>query len=182
MNKVFVFVVLVFLGQALGQSVVRPSLKFSPLERTIIRGVISQYKKECGYVSVINESKVSEIQNSFSTLDKKSNMSYVDCMDQYLGQMVGAHSIYKKLCDEVTTEKKKIKDIDLSRIFRTIKRFEGGIRPYHEKLNDCLVRNEAPKEVIRSYSDFEMNSKILSQKIREVDTAPPFRENRVDFR
>lgn len=156
--------------------------RFTPLDRTIIQGVLSQFKKECSYVSTTNDAKLIEIQTLFRQSLKDFSKDQVECFEQYIGQIVGAQNIYKGICDELTVEKISVPDSDLSRQFINIRKFENGIRPFHEKLNDCLVRRGVESEYIVEYSDFEKNSKILSQKIREADTQPPFRENRVDFR
>lgn len=171
------FIVL-FSFPSLGQS----SRRFTPLDRTIIQGVMTQFRKECGFVSTLNDAKLIEIQNSFRENSKIFTKEQNECFDQYLGQIVGAQNIYKNICDEITPLNKTYADSELSRIFVNVRKFEGGIRPFHEKLNDCLVRKGVETALIVGYVDFEMNSRTLSKKIREVNTQPPFRENRVDFR
>lgn len=156
--------------------------KLTPLDRTIIYGIIKQFKKECGFTSSLNQQKVLEIQDSLSKNKQKMNMEQVECFDQYLGPIVGIQRIYANLCDEVTSMPKQKPDSDLARIFIGVKKFESGLRPLHEKLNDCLIHRALGQEFLVKYIDHEKNSKVFSKKIRELNTAPPFRENRVDFR
>lgn len=159
------------------------SARFNGLDRTIARGSLKQFKKECSYIGTINDSKILEIQASFKEEQKqKLTNEQTECYNQYLGQIVGAHNIYKSICDEITPQEERFNDKELARLFVNVRKFEGGIRPYHEKLNDCLLRRSAASEFIIEYSDFEKNSRVLSRKIKETNVNPPFRENRVEYR
>ena len=159
------------------------SARFNGLDRTIARGSLRQFKKECSYIGTINDSKILEIQGSFKEEQKqKLTKEQTECYNQYLGQIVGAHNIYKSICDEITPQDERFNDKDLARLFVNVRKFESGIRPYHEKLNDCLLRRSAASEFIIEYSDFEKNSRVLSRKNKEINMNPPFRENRVEYR
>ncbi len=160
----------------------KKELRFSPLDRTIIYGIIENFQKECSFISNVNNAKIQEIQSTYFANKESLKTNDLSCFEQHLSQIAGIQIIYKQVCEEVSSNKKSFKDVDLARIFLNIKKFESGIRPAHEKLNDCLTRSRASANIIVNFSDFEMNSRALMQNLRSLDLNPPFRNNRVEFR
>jgi hypothetical protein len=73
-------------------------------------------------------------------------------------------------------------DKDLARIFINVRKYESGIKSYHEKLNECLLRKGASSKDTIAFSDYEKNTRTLSKKIREINIEMPFRENSVNYR
>lgn len=159
-----------------------PELRFTPNERVIINSVINQFKRECGHIAVLDEAKIKEIQEYYQS--KKDSMveDQRNCYGEFLSQLVGTHNIHRQTCDGVTPKKHYGKDKDLARVFLNVRKHHLGIRTYHEKLNDCLIRKGAPSKEMILFSDFEKNSRTLSKKIREIKLDAPFKENSVNYR
>lgn len=157
-------------------------LRFTSNERTIINSVIKRFQRECGHIGILDDGKLKEIQSLYQ--EKKDTMAddIRNCYGEYLSQLVGTHSIYKQTCDDITPKTRFGSDKDLARIFINVRKYETGIKAYHEKLNECLLRKGAsPKETI-AFSDYEKNGRTLSRKIREINVEIPFRENSVNYR
>jgi hypothetical protein len=157
-------------------------IRFSSNERTIINSVTNQFKRECGHVTILDESKLKEIQDYFQSNKTQMAEELKACYGEFLSQLVAIHNIHRQTCDEITPKKDFGKDKDLARIFVNVRKYQNGIRTYHEKLNECLTRKGAnPKQIIGT-TDFEKNGRILSQKIRNIDVQMPFKESSVSYR
>jgi hypothetical protein len=157
-------------------------IRFSENEKSIINSVVNQFRRECGHASVLDASKLREIQDFYQNKKEEMPEPIKNCYGEYLSQLVGTHNIHQQTCDEITPKKNLGKDKDLARIFINVKKFQTGIRNYHEKLNECLIRKGADSKYIIALTDFEKNGRILSKKIREVNVQMPFKENSVDYR
>lgn len=158
------------------------SQRFSSNEKTIISSVIEQFKKECGHIAVLDESKLREIQNFYQTKRDEMSEDIKVCYGEFMSQLVGTHNVHKQTCDEITPKKNYGKDKDLARIFVNVRKYQTGIRSYHEKLNECITRKGGSSKDIVAFTDFEKNGRTLSKKIREVNVTQPFRENSVNYR
>lgn len=156
--------------------------RFSSNERTIINSVIVQFKKECGHIAILDESKLRDIQNFYQTQSNTMIEDVKKCYGEFMSQLVGTHNVHKQTCDEVTPKKSFGKDKDMARIFVNVRKYQTGIRSYHEKMNECILRKGGSSKDIVSYTDFEKNGRTLSKKIREVNVGQPFRENSVEYR
>lgn len=144
--------------------------------------MINQYKRECGHIAILDESKLKSIQDFYQSKKDEMSDDVRNCYGEYLSQLVGTHNIHQSTCDEITPKKKFGKDKDLARLFVNVRKYSSGIKVYHEKLNECLVRKGAdPKEII-AFTDFERNGRTLSKKIREVNVQMPFKENSGRYR
>lgn len=157
-------------------------LRFTSNERTVINSVIKQFQRECAHIATLDEGKLKEIQNFYQ--NKKAAMSedIKNCYAEHLSQLVGTHNIYKQTCENIAPRVQTRMDKDLARIFINVRRYESGIKSYHEKLNECLLRKGAdPKDTV-AFSDYEKNGRALSKKIREINIEMPFRENSVNYR
>jgi hypothetical protein len=157
-------------------------IQYSENERAIINSVINQFKRECGHTAVLDESKLQEIQDFYQSKRKTMAEELKNCYGEYLSQLVGTHNIHQQTCDEITPKKDFGEDKTLARIFINVRKYQTGIRNYHEKLNECLVRKGAEPKQIIPLTDFEKNGRTLSKKIREVDVQMPFKENAVHYR
>lgn len=157
-------------------------IRFSSNERIIINSVINQFKRECGHTAVLDETKLKEIQDFYQTKKDSLSEDLKNCYGEYLSQLVAIHNVHQQTCDEVTPKKTYGKDKDFARIFINVRKFQNGIRVYHEKLNECLVRKGADSKQVIAITDFEKNGRALSKKIREVEVQMPFKENSVDYR
>src|SRR3989344_6837780 len=118
-------------------------IRFSSNERTIITSVIDQFKRECGHTAVLDETKLKEIQDFYQANKDSLNQDLKNCYGEYLSQLVAIHNIHQQTCNEVTPKKNYGKDKDFARLFTNVRKFQNGIRIYHEKLNECLVRKGA---------------------------------------
>lgn len=156
--------------------------RFSANEKAIINSIITQFKKECGHITILDEAKLKEIQDLYQVKKDELSQDVRNCYGEYLSQLVGTHNIHRETCDEVTPKKRFGKEKDLARLFINIKKYQSGIKAYHEKLNECLLRKSADPKDIVAFSDYEKNSRALSKKIREIETRAPFRENSVNYR
>ena len=96
--------------------------------------------------------------------------------------VIATHNIYQQTCDEVTPKKTLGSDADMARLFANIHKYQNGIRTYHEKLNECLIRNGAQRNLLLVYPDYEGNNRLLSRKLRDMDLSQPFKDNGVEFR
>lgn len=157
-------------------------MAFSSYERTIIYSIINHFKRECSHVSALDGAKIKEIQGHFQSKKAEMNEDLKKCYGEFLSQMVGTHNIHKQTCDEVTPERKVRRDRDLARLFVNVRKYEYGIKSYHERLNECLIRKGANTKDLVPFSDYEKNARTLSKKIREVDLSQPFKENSVNYR
>lgn len=175
-SKVFLLVILISIP------LYAQNQKFSSNEREIIRSVIAQFKKECSHVSVLDDSKLREIQNFYDSKRESMSEDVRACYGEYLSQLVGTHNVHRKTCDTITPKKNYGKDKDLARIFVNVRKYNNGIRSYHEKLNECITRKGRSDKDIVSYTDLEKNGRTLSRKIRELDLKAPFKENSVEYR
>ena len=157
------------------------STRFTGREKIIIYDIIAQYKKQCAHISLMDEAKLSEIQETY--VKDKENLSFEqsECYDTYLSQIAGGHRIYEDLCNEVTPLKSYGTDKNLARIFANIRKYETGIRPYQEKLGDCLTRTSLDNKMDQPV-DYGASLRVISKKIRELNTKLPFKENNVDLR
>lgn len=164
------------------ESIFAQDLKFEGRDRIIIRSVIGQFKKECGHVSLIDQGKLEEIQRVYTENKDTMDVSQNECYGTYLSQIVGGLTIYRELCDELTPKNKYGNDRSLARIFSNIRKYESGIKPFHENLNDCLIRNDAGVKIIVKAPDYESTLRELSRKIRLLNSELPFKENNVDLR
>lgn len=174
--KLFLFI---FLSSSLACA---QGMRFSANEKIIIYSVVDQFKKECGHIAVLDESKLKEIQNFYQSRRDSMTEDLKGCYGEFLSQLVGTHNIHNQTCNDITTKKNYGKDKDLARIFVNVRKYQSGIRSYHEKLNECLVRKGGTSKDIVSYTDFEKNGRTLSRKIRETNVQMPFRENSVNYR
>lgn len=157
-------------------------LRFTSNERTIINSVIKQFQRECGHISNLDESKLKEIQNFYQIKREAMSDDVKNCYVEYLSQLVGTHNIYGQTCESITSQTQFGADKDLARIFINVRKYESGIKSYHEKLNECLLRKGAsPKDTV-AFSDYEKNGRTLSKEIREISIEMPFRENSVNYR
>lgn len=157
-------------------------IRFSSNQRIIINSVVDQFKRECGHAAVLDESKLNEIQTFYQNNKETMEEELKACYGEYLSQLVAIHNIHQQTCDEVTPKKNYGKDKDLARLFVNVRKYQTGIRTYHEKLNECLVRKGADAKKIIAITDFEKNGRTLSKKIREVNIEMPFKENSVNYR
>lgn len=144
--------------------------------------MITQFKKECGHIAVLDDTKLREIQNHYQTNRESMSEDIKGCYGEFLSQLVGTHNIHQQTCDEITPKKNYGKDKDLARIFINVRKYQSGIRSYHEKLNECLIRKGAASKDVIAFTDFEKNGRTLSKKIRETNVQMPFRENSVNYR
>lgn len=158
------------------------SQRFTPNERVIVNSVVDQFKKECSHIAVLDESKLREIQSFYQNKREAMSEDVKNCYGEFLSQLVGTHNIHKQTCNEITPKKNYGKDKDLARIFVNVRKYHTGIRVYHEKLNECIIRKGGTSREIISFTDFEKNGRTLSKKIREVNLAQPFKENSVNYR
>ena len=173
----FLFVFL-FVSSGISQD----KINFTSNERTIIYSVLNQFKVECSHIAALDESKLKDIQNLYQTNREKMTEEQNSCYGEHLSQLVATHNIHKQTCDEITPKKNYGKNKELARLFVNVRKFQSGIRVFHEKLNECLIRNGVDSKGIISFSDFEKNGRLLSKKIREADVQIPFRENSVNYR
>jgi hypothetical protein len=162
----------------------KPAAKrvFKESEKTIIYSVLDRFKKECVHISILDETKLQEIQTFYGSKKEAMTKEQKDCLENNMTQLVATHNIYKQSCDEITEIKKKNTDADLARLFVNARKFSDGIRKYHEKLNECLLRNGLKQSMILPYSDYEANNRALSRKLREIDLHQPFKDNSVEYR
>jgi len=158
-----------------------PSL-YTPVEKEIINDSLKQFRKECPHISILDENKLEEIQKFYTAKKDSLTKEQQECLETHLTQLVAAHSIYRQSCDEMTSKKKFKEREDLPRLFLNSRKFASGIRPQQEKLNECLIRNGADRTILLPYSDYELNNRILSKKIRDLNLEQPFSENSVDYR
>ncbi len=156
--------------------------QFSENEKVIINDAIKKFKRECVHIGSVDETKLKEIHSLYQAQRDSMSRDVVNCYGEYLSQLAGTHSIYRQSCDEITQKKDITSDRDLSRLFINVRKFKDGIRGYHEKLNDCLIRRGAPSKHRVSFSDYELNGRVLSGKIRQIDVSIPFKENSVSYR
>ncbi len=170
-------ILLVFVSSAVAQQ-----SNFTASERTIIHSVIGRFKKECPHISALDSRKIKEIQSHYQNRKSQMAEQHQNCFGEFLSQLVGTHNIHTQTCDEITPKKNYGRDRDLARLFVNVRKFQDGIKSYHERLNECLIRRGAsPKDII-VLSDYEENARLLSKKVRDIDLSQPFKENSVNYR
>ncbi|MCC6278089.1 MAG: hypothetical protein IT289_09260 [Oligoflexia bacterium] len=110
----------------------------SPEDRRIASDIIKTFSRECTLRGAADGDVVDQLEIQNSKAQKLANQKVQKCFQSGYSQIIAVHSIYKKVCSEVTSTPETSTDTTKARQLLDISNYQAGIRPHHSVLNDCL--------------------------------------------
>jgi hypothetical protein len=148
----------------------------------IAGAMLSKFARRCTSVSNQDYYALVQVRKNLKEIEKLGDGESDKCVRSELTQIEAVQILFSKICSEVSEQSKGIRGEALESLLVNSERYKNGIRPFLQRMNDCLAVTKKGSSYIVDVSSAKLENRILLDRLDRMSTRRPFRANRLDFR
>ncbi|MCB0393012.1 MAG: hypothetical protein KDD25_00550 [Bdellovibrionales bacterium] len=175
--KILILIVVSFLAASTSRAEIK-----GKKDTGIAVALLERFARRCASVGNHDRNRLTDIQKNLKEIEKVGNSSADSCVRSELTQMEAVHLIFQKICSDVGDQTSKIRGEELENLVVSTSKYKNGIRPFVQRMNDCLSVSKDGNKYIVEVSNVKLENRIVLDRIDHMISKPPFPANRLDFR
>ncbi len=156
------------------------ALKFNAEDRRIGNALLDKFSRRCSSISNNDRKTIQVVRDQFN--QSKKNKRAFQCISSEMTQIESIQVLYSKLCTKVRETAFDFSDTDLGNLVVSTERYKNGIRPFVQRMNDCLSNVKGGEEYVLQTTHFKWENRLVLERLSKMKVKSPFRANRVTFR